>query len=81
MTIRLVDETIVLEGFCGVEEVEGFLRLVTEHPRAAVDLRGAEWAHTALWQVMMMTGAKFVAAEDGSFATVHVVPNLTLENF
>lgn len=50
-----------LRGCCTVEEAEGFLNWLLQHPQGAVDLSRAEHIHTAVLQVLL--GAKPAISE------------------
>jgi hypothetical protein len=54
MTVRLVDDAIVLEGVCPVEDAEPLQRLLLQHRGAAVDWRVCDAAHTAVLQVLLV---------------------------
>ncbi|MDB5623936.1 MAG: hypothetical protein JWR39_2499 [Devosia sp.] len=53
MSVALDGDAIVLTGTCGVEEAETLFALVQGNRGTPVDITGAEWVHTALWQVML----------------------------
>ena len=54
MTLRRTDDgTIVLEGFCSIEEAEALLQLLSATPGAPVDWRSCESAHAAIIQILM----------------------------
>ena len=54
MTVRVsADGTIELDGICTIEDAETLQQHLLAAPRAAVDWRSCEQAHTAVIQVLM----------------------------
>ena len=53
MPIELNDDRAVLNGVCCVEEAEGLLSWVMQHPGAPVDASSCEHLHSAVLQVLM----------------------------
>lgn len=53
MPIELSDDRAVLSGVCSVEEAEGLLSWVLQHPDAPVDASDCEHLHSAVLQVLM----------------------------
>ena len=53
MPIQLSDDRAVLSGVCSVEEAEGLLSWVMQHPGAPVDAGACEHLHSAVLQVLM----------------------------
>jgi hypothetical protein len=81
MTVRLENEAIVLEGICGVEQVEMLLGHLEQHPGLPVDIGGAETLHTALWQVLLMARPKLVGVPTSGFVGDFLIPALQLSYF
>ena len=80
MTVRLEAGAIILQGRCGVEEVEALLGLFETHPTLPVDIGGAETVHTALWQVILMRKPVVIGTPDSIFISEHVLPALGKHN-
>jgi hypothetical protein len=80
MTVRLENEAIILEGICGVEQVEVLLGLLEQHPGLPVDIGGAQTLHTALWQVLLMVRPTLVNLPTGGFVGGLLVPALGLNH-
>ena len=53
MSVTLEQNAIILAGNCGAEEAEALLASIQQHPGLPVDIAAVEWAHTALWQVIL----------------------------
>ncbi len=53
MPIEFSDDRAVLNGVCCVEEAEGLLSWVMQHPGAPVDAAACEHVHSAVLQVLM----------------------------
>jgi len=53
MPITFHDDRAVLEGICAVEDAEGLLSWVLQHPGAPVDVATCEHLHSAILQVLM----------------------------
>lgn len=53
MPIEFSDDRAVLNGVCCVEEAEGLLSWVMQHPDAPVDAAACEHVHSAVLQVLM----------------------------
>jgi hypothetical protein len=62
MTVLLEEGRIVLRADCGVEEAEALLGMIDANPGLAVDLSAADRIHTALWQVILMSGCDLCGA-------------------
>ena len=75
MTISYADGTIALTGACGVEEVEGLLGFLENHPGAPVDIQAASAIHTALWQALMIYRPR-ITGSPGSPAIQAILPAL-----
>ena len=76
MTVRLEDHAIVLEGVCGVEQVDTLLAQLDAHPELPVNIGAATVLHTALWQVMLMLKPRIVGTSGNRFVADHVLPAL-----
>jgi hypothetical protein len=55
---RIDDQTLALEGQCGVDDAEALLQALLATPAAVVDWRGCEGAHTAVVQVLLAARAR-----------------------
>ncbi len=55
MTIRRVDETVMLEGVCAVEEAETLLQEI-QSGAVRIDWTGCAHLHTACLQVILASG-------------------------
>lgn len=53
MPIEFSDGRAVLRGVCAVEEAEGLLSWVLQHPGVAVDAAECEHLHSAILQVLL----------------------------
>ena len=53
MPVRYLKNVARIEGVGAVEDAEGLLEWLHEHPRGRVDLRACEHFHGALLQVFM----------------------------
>lgn len=53
MPIELGDDRAVLSGVCAVEEAEGLLAWVLQHPGAPVETAACNHLHSAVLQVLM----------------------------
>ena len=53
MSVTIGQDAIILAGECGAEEAEALLASIQQHPGLPVDVGAVEWAHTALWQVIL----------------------------
>ena len=80
MTVRLEAGAIILQGRCGVEEVEALLGLLETHPALPVDIGGAETVHTALWQVILMRRPALLGTPNSIFVSEHVLLALGKHN-
>jgi hypothetical protein len=76
MTVRLENDSIVLEGVCAIEEAEQLVSCLSDHPGLAVDLARAEKIHTALWQVLLMVRPTISGSPRSEFAALRLVPIL-----
>lgn len=76
MTVRLVDNILMLTGTCGVEEVETLVSYLQSRADLLVDLSGATAIHTALWQALMVFRPKMVAETHPSLMTQRLMSGL-----
>ncbi|AOR80717.1 hypothetical protein QUC32_28155 (plasmid) [Novosphingobium resinovorum] len=53
MTVRKTDDTIRLEGRCGVEDAETLLAALQDAPEAVVDITAVHKLHMAVAQVLL----------------------------
>ena len=53
MTVRVADNTVVLEGECSLEDADRLQQALLAHPEASVDWRKCSGAHTAVVQVLL----------------------------
>jgi len=53
MPISYKKTVAVLEGVCDIEEAEGLLSWLLEHPKGKLNLKQLEHPHTAVLQVIM----------------------------
>jgi hypothetical protein len=53
MTVRLVDNTIYLEGSCRVEDAEPLLQFLHQDEGRIVDLTAADHLHAAVVQILI----------------------------
>ncbi len=53
MPVSYKKTVAVLEGICSVEEAEGLLEWLVQHPRGKVNLKHCEHLHSAVLQVLM----------------------------
>jgi hypothetical protein len=77
MTVRLVDDAIVLEGVCPVEDAEPLQRLLLQHRGAAVDWRVCDAAHTAVLQVLLVAKPSIKGPARATFLQEFFLPVLT----
>ncbi|HWH46707.1 MAG TPA: hypothetical protein VN664_02815 [Burkholderiales bacterium] len=77
MTVRLsADGTIELDGICSIEDAETLQQHLLAAPRAAVDWRSCEQAHTAVIQVLMASRRTLRGPPAGNFLRTHLDPQL-----
>ena len=58
MTVRSGDsDTVILEGVCTVEDAEPLLQLLLAKPAPAIDWATCSQLHTAVFQVILASGA------------------------
>ena len=76
MTVRLVDGAIVLEGACPVEDAEPLQSLLLQYPRAAVDWRACDTAHTAVLQILLVARPSIQGPARAAFLQDLILPVL-----
>lgn len=76
MSVALLGGIITLTGECGVEEAETLLSLVQSNPAASVDISAAGPVHTALWQVLLVSGPRIIGQPQDPFIRRWVLPLL-----
>jgi hypothetical protein len=66
VTVELSNEAIVLSGHCPMEDAEPLLQALLSAPESAVDWSACEGAHSAVLQLLLMSGRelKGVPRED-----------------
>jgi phage tail sheath gpL-like len=74
MSVTLGQDAIILFGDCGVEQAEALLALIMANPDFPVDLTGAQWVHTALWQVMLTLTPRTTGVTKHTFINQWVLP-------
>ncbi|WHO39365.1 hypothetical protein PMI04_001835 [Sphingobium sp. AP49] len=67
MTVRQTEDAIVLEGRCGVEDAEGLLLALQEHPGAVVDAAGVQKLHMAVAQILFALRPAIRSMPDSPF--------------
>lgn len=77
MSVTLEQEAIVLSGSCGAEEAETLLALIQANRGKAVDVSGVEWAHTAMWQVLIAFRPPIKGAPSHEFIRQWLLPLFT----
>lgn len=75
---RANDSTIQLDGICPIEDAEPLLRYLIATPRATVDWRSCDRAHTAVVQVLMAARPRLLGPPRGDFLRQVVEPLLRL---
>ncbi len=58
---------ILLSGAAQLAESEALLRLLIEHPDAAVDWRTCESCHSAVLQILLAAGRQMIGPPAGAF--------------
>lgn len=76
MTISLSSVSIELRGDCGVEEAEELLAVLEANPSLPISLVEAGQIHTALWQLIFVTGRDLLGEPASDFAARHLLPAL-----
>jgi hypothetical protein len=77
LTVALHDEnTIRLIGACPAEDGETLLQHMLANPKARVDWRGCESAHTAVIQVILVSGRQLQGPPAGEFLRQFIDPAL-----
>lgn len=76
MTVTLSTTAIELRGDCGVEEAEELLTVMEANPSLPVSLKAALQIHTALWQLILVSGCDLRGEPGLDFAVRHLLPAL-----
>lgn len=76
MTVALSDTAIELRGDCGVEDAEEFLIALESNPQMPVSLGSAGEIHTALWQLIILSGRDLKGEPVSDFAVRYLLPTL-----
>ncbi|WP_457584526.1 hypothetical protein [Ensifer canadensis] len=76
MTVTLSGTAIELRGDCGVEEAEELLTVLEANPQLPVSLKHAGQIHTALWQLIILSGCDLQGEPSSDFAARHLLPAL-----
>ncbi len=77
MTVALAsDGTIELKGSCPVEDADVLLQHLLGTPDAVVDWQACEWAHTAIFQVLLVARTIPLGTPTNPFLRNHVAPLL-----
>jgi hypothetical protein len=78
MTVtRPNQETIALEGSCGVEDAEPLLQMLLEPARPAVDWRSCRSLHTAVFQVILNLRPRLIGPCGDAWVETWLAPRLT----
>ncbi|MBF0613099.1 MAG: hypothetical protein HQL55_18420 [Magnetococcales bacterium] len=67
MAIDYQDNQAIMSDVCTVEEADGFLAWLRDHPQAEVDMAACTHIHTAILQVVMALSPKIVAFPEQVF--------------
>jgi hypothetical protein len=67
---------ILLGGECGIEDAESLLRALAEKPDAIIDWSRCTQAHTAVIQVLMVSGRPLVGKPTNPFLRDHLGPQI-----
>ncbi|GAB6042831.1 hypothetical protein [Endothiovibrio diazotrophicus] len=74
MPLSYDEQTISIEGVCGVEEAESLLEWLNAHPDGAIDLLRCEHIHSAPLQVLLAARPPIVAAPGDEFLARWLLP-------
>jgi hypothetical protein len=77
MSVTLKQNAIMLAANCGAEEAETLLALLHAHPNMPVDITAVEWAHTALWQVILAFAPPIRGTPSHEFIRQRLLPLIT----
>jgi hypothetical protein len=69
------DGTILLVGDCLSDDVEELLQALSANPEAVVDWRECEAAHSAVIQLLLVSGCKLRGPAKGHFLSAYIGPN------
>jgi hypothetical protein len=58
---------IVIDGIIGMENIDGLLALLRDHPEAEIDLAACEHLHTAALQLLLMAENSVIALPESTF--------------
>lgn len=76
MTVCLENQTIVLSGTCGVEDVEAMVNYLEDRSDLSVDISAATSVHTALWQALMVFKPRIIGSTMSSLIASKLLPAL-----
>ncbi len=77
MTVRRSDHgTILLEGICAVEDAEPLLQMLHATPNAVIDWTQSQQLHTAVLQVIFVSGCLVVGPCGDDWLEQWVAPQL-----
>lgn len=74
MSVRVVGETIFVEGIAQVADAEPILSALLEAPGRTVDIGGATGLHSATLQLFLALRPRIVGTPGDSFASRWVLP-------
>lgn len=80
MTIASHDNVIRLSGSCPAEDSETLLQCLLANPTAQIDWQGCESAHTAVIQVLLVSGRAVRGPAASAFLERFIGPALTRSN-
>jgi hypothetical protein len=76
MSVAGDDETIALEGHCGIEDVEPLLSILQRQPGHLVDLSRATHLHGAVLQLLLVFRPRLSNNEGDPFIAKWLMPLL-----
>ena len=76
MSVKLIDDRIVLAGDCPVEDAENLLRLIQENPERTIDINDLGRIHMAVMQVMLAARAPVTGVPENAFVREWMLPHL-----
>lgn len=76
MTVTRQDNAIVLNGDCGVEDVEALVGHLESQAELPVDVSAATAIHTALWQALMVFRPTIIGTENSALMTGKILQGL-----
>jgi len=77
MPVNYRKTVAVLEGVCTVEEAEGLLEWLSQHPRGKVKLKRCEHLHSAILQVLMAIKPPISAPPDDPEMAAWLLPAIS----